>query len=1303
MPTRRLVTLSVFLLLALVILVYQRLPAQVASENRLSRIVPKLESKFEQLESKEDQCTSAEEAYVLVAEMQQLSNDADLYAQGLGPSQRAATDTANGLLEIHAIMKMAAILINYPDLHDLHERQLAECAANISPARNSEEVISEVLGKVSMKEITEKGKDLAGRYSYWGKKRGLLQNASRKCEIELDQSKRPASVNALIIEWVGAPGCGPGERFAKFLTLQFKRPIVKNFHIKYYEDESREPGHEVRTSDYFVDPKEDRRGTQDWIQRKANQFLFTRLIELKSGIAGPGRYFHVPPGEYYIHTGGSGSPRAQGPSMVVPQDTGTDRILNYRWIVQTSGFVEVNRVDVERISTRLKPPKFSILDFQLGTSKQTRDLDGSFGGRMFQRFGSHLALQTQGQFEFRNYSDRLDLDQVLLKLKLAGQNLLPREQRGFTNYSSREFQLDVGPVLLFGNAQFAIMQSLRYVTRGDFDQGGMLGQFFFNAGYLFKNWGQIGVFGTKANFDQPVVKSVQFNQVFFEETYLKVADQLGLNFQISLPKQAGYLEGALGYLNTTWPRGAAGGTLRYVTPWPTNKCSLTAEVGYNEGFVRSGENPLRVGFGMRLGNWSQPSNLRNEKGPVPVIVPAIRYETLTRTARRGNNKPQANAGPDINNVDPGALVTLDGRGSFDPDSDPITYKWIEVSGPSVTLANPNSVTPSFQAGSFGDNCAFKLIVCDDFGLCSDDPNSTACPGSGTSTDACVSVTVRKTPKIGSFTATPAQIDVGQCSTLSWETSDADHVTLAPGIGEVPVKGSRSVCPTATTKYTLTAYSGAFSVSSEIEVSVRGAQIVTFSAAPPQVDVGECSTLSWKVQNAVRITIAPGLGEVPLEGSRSVCPTATTKYTLTAFSADSKTVTQDVQVTVRSALIQTFSATPPDINAGESSTLSWKVLNAVKVTVEPGFGEVPLEGSRSVSPTATTKYTLTAFGADNKTVTQDVQVTVRPPQVISFTADATSLCSSQCTTLRWSTSSAVRVVISPDIGEVPLQGSRQVCPTSTTTYTLTAFAAGPGQTATASVQVTVKPLPKITLFNANKTSISAGDPVTLSWVTEGADTVILTPPGRSVSLSGSMVVAPTSTQRYDLTAKNACSQVTQSITIYVNTPLPGILSFTAIPPQCLKGQCSQLNWQVSNAQSVSLTNGATGEVKNVTGQSALQVCPMVTTTYTLRACNSAGECVSADAMVTVIVQGPPSILTFEANPPEISAGATSILSWVIGGAEQVTLIDTGDGTSTPVASVVSSWPVSPKNTTVYTLVAVNRFAASVTASVTVTVK
>ena len=95
---------------------------------------------------------------------------------------------------------------------------------------------------------------------------------------------------------------------------------------------------------------------------------------------------------------------------------------------------------------------------------------------------------------------------------------------------------------------------------------------------------------------------------------------------------------------------------------------------------------------------------------VPVDVPRIRYEILTRTVRTGNDAPVANAGPDQIGVAVGT-ITLDGSASHDPEGDAITYQWTQVSGPSVSLSGMNTARASFTAAE-GQSYGFRLVVKD---------------------------------------------------------------------------------------------------------------------------------------------------------------------------------------------------------------------------------------------------------------------------------------------------------------------------------------------------------------------------------------------------------------------------------------------------------------------------------------------------------------------------------------------------------------------------------------------------------------
>ncbi|MCK4573236.1 MAG: hypothetical protein KAU36_02640, partial [candidate division Zixibacteria bacterium] len=64
-------------------------------------------------------------------------------------------------------------------------------------------------------------------------------------------------------------------------------------------------------------------------------------------------------------------------------------------------------------------------------------------------------------------------------------------------------------------------------------------------------------------------------------------------------------------------------------------------------------------------------------------------------------------------------------------------------------------------------------------------------------------------------------------------------------------------------------------------------------------------------------------------------------------------------------IVTFGASPTTIESGQSSTLSWEVVDATSLTISPDVGSVTpvTAGSVSVSPTSTTQYTLTATNAE----------------------------------------------------------------------------------------------------------------------------------------------------------------------------------------------------------------------------------------------------------------------------------------------------------------------------------------------------
>lgn len=83
-----------------------------------------------------------------------------------------------------------------------------------------------------------------------------------------------------------------------------------------------------------------------------------------------------------------------------------------------------------------------------------------------------------------------------------------------------------------------------------------------------------------------------------------------------------------------------------------------------------------------------------------------------------NTPPAANAGID-QEINSGVQVVLNGTKSSDPDDGIVSYQWVQISGPPVTLSSPTEVAPSFTApivDQDGVILSFTLTVTDKGGL-----------------------------------------------------------------------------------------------------------------------------------------------------------------------------------------------------------------------------------------------------------------------------------------------------------------------------------------------------------------------------------------------------------------------------------------------------------------------------------------------------------------------------------------------------------------------------------------------------------
>ena len=268
-----------------------------------------------------------------------------------------------------------------------------------------------------------------------------------------------------------------------------------------------------------------------------------------------------------------------------------------------------------------KTPKFQLLGANVGA-----DGNGSVTftgrGRFFDTLGTRFGFEAQGEYYY-----------------VRGQ---------------REGQADFGLVDRLGrHVQAGMFASFKHVTLAGNQTGGTLGEGALAVDYIFAR-GRVGIFGTKGFLDNALINranGVDQNGVFQKnvilENYLKIVDQAGVAATVGLWGK-NYAEGNLGYLKSVAYGDHIGGTVRLIFPL-NSKIALTAEGGVNETMLSRG-NDGRAVFGVQFGNMIRPKEYLAADHALPMEVPRVRYEVVTRRVRIGNDPPVANAGPNLSDV-----------------------------------------------------------------------------------------------------------------------------------------------------------------------------------------------------------------------------------------------------------------------------------------------------------------------------------------------------------------------------------------------------------------------------------------------------------------------------------------------------------------------------------------------------------------------------------------------------------------------------------------------------------------------------
>ncbi len=167
---------------------------------------------------------------------------------------------------------------------------------------------------------------------------------------------------------------------------------------------------------------------------------------------------------------------------------------------------------------------------------------------------------------------------------------------------------------------------------------------------------------------------------------------------------------------------------------------------------------------------------------------------------------------------------------------------------------------------------------------------------------------------------------------------------------------------------------------------RGPEVFSFATDRALIPSGFPITLTWNVDAfATNLSIDQSVGNVTANtsgGSGSITlnpgPSENTTYTLSAANADGLTTTETVTVEITtSPIIDVFSFSQDVISQGESSTLTWNVLNATGVTIN-GVAKGS-SGSEVLSPSVSGTYEIVVTNPLD-TMTQTISLNVVQPGV-----------------------------------------------------------------------------------------------------------------------------------------------------------------------------------------------------------------------------------------------------------------------------------------------------------------------------------
>ncbi|HXC17161.1 MAG TPA: hypothetical protein VNV60_06945 [Holophagaceae bacterium] len=251
----------------------------------------------------------------------------------------------------------------------------------------------------------------------------------------------------------------------------------------------------------------------------------------------------------------------------------------------------------------------------------------------------------------------------------------------------------------------------------------------------------------------------------------------------------------------------------------------------------------------------------------------------------------------------------------------------------------------------------------------------------------------------SLTASSNRVEAGQSVELDWSIPGQGPLRLEPGGLRMPRQGRLIVKPLATTTYQMSEEGLSGPPVAQVLITVlpppvQVPEVCNFEPSATSVLPGEPVVLRWQCNGASTVRLEPGGLELDGKSEVTVTPLESTRYTLSVYNqlgGASKSVDVKVLATpVKGAAAATcaFDADKKFCYPGDAVTLRWDCAGEAKARLYPSGLELDGKGSVTVTPAATTVYTLSVSNAAGGS-SRSLEITVVPRPKPETRADSTA--------------------------------------------------------------------------------------------------------------------------------------------------------------------------------------------------------------------------------------------------------------------------------------------------------------------------